>query len=150
MNDNSAKLTEFLDNHLPIAGYMGLAVEGYDGRSLILQAPLAPNINDKQTAFGGSLCSAGMLACWGLVYLRAQDAGLEGNQLITKSNIEFKAPVTGDIRAICDAPDETVMAAFIERFREQGKARISLASRIECSGRVAVELQAEFALLAPR
>ena len=51
----SEKLTQFFIQHLPIAQFMGLEVESYDGDTLILTAPLEPNINDKQTAFGGSL-----------------------------------------------------------------------------------------------
>ena len=55
---------------------MGIRVAAYDGTSLKLTAPLAPNINHKSTAFGGSLYSLAVLCGWGIVHLKLAEAAL--------------------------------------------------------------------------
>ena len=140
-------LQKFLDSHLPLTQFMGMDVESYDGKTLILSAPLEPNINDKLTAFGGSLYNIAVMACWGMAYLKTQEAGLDCNQVVSKANIEYKSPVRGHLRAICRAPDNQSINEFIESFKTRGKAKIKLSSTIECSGNLAVEFTGEYAIL---
>ena len=144
----SHKLQEFFENHLPITDFMGLAVHEYDGKQLSLKAPLAPNINDKQTAFGGSLYNACVMACWGMAYLKSIEAGLEGSQVVAGGSIKYRAPVDGDFTAVCHAPDEETLNHFINGFKHHGKGKISLKSTIECNGKVAVEFEGYYAILA--
>ncbi len=55
--------------------------------SLTLAVPLAPNINDKGCAFGGSLTSLMTLASWGVVELAlARAVGAEGERADSKEN----------------------------------------------------------------
>jgi thioesterase domain-containing protein len=147
MSNISDKLTVFFDTHLPIAEYMGLNVESYDGKTLVLNAPLNPNINDKLTAFGGSLYNVAVLACWGIVYLKVGEYELDCDMVVTKGNVAYKAPVKGEIRAICHAPEQEQIKAFVQEFREQGRAKIALESTIECSGNLAVEFAGQYAIL---
>lgn len=143
----SAQLSTFFETHLPITQFMKMEVESYDGQTLILRAPLAPNINDKQTAFGGSLYNAAVMACWGMAYLKTLEAGIHCNQVVTKGTIEYKAPVQGEIRAICSAPNQTVIDQFIEHFKHKGRSRITLNATIECSGKTAVQFEGTYAIL---
>ncbi len=143
----SAQLSAFFQAHLPITQFMNMDVESYDGKTLILHAPLGPNINDKQTAFGGSLYNAAVMACWGMAYLKTQEAGIRCNQVVTQGSIEYKAPVQGDIRAICHAPSNEVVDQFIEHFKHKGRSRITLNATIECSGKTAVEFEGTYAIL---
>lgn len=122
----SKKLTQFFGDHLPITQFMGLDIESYDGQTLILTAPLEPSLNDKQTAFGGSLYNVAVMACWGMVYLKTQERGIQCNQVVTEGNVKYIAPVTGRLRAICHAPKDEELNAFFKSFDEKGKARISL------------------------
>jgi thioesterase domain-containing protein len=126
----SEKLKSFFVEHLPITQFMGLEVESYDGEALILTAPLEPNINDKQTAFGGSLYNTAVMACWGMVYLKTQEKGIDCNQVVTEGCMKYNAPVDGRIRAICHAPSEEELVGFFEHFERKGKARISLEAAI--------------------
>lgn len=126
----SNKLTQFFGEHLPITQFMELDVELYDGQTLILTAPLAPSINDKQTAFGGSLYNVAVMACWGMVYLKTQEKGIQCNQVVTEGSVKYIAPVTGRLRAICHAPSDEELGAFFNSFDENGKAKITLESII--------------------
>lgn len=146
--DISHKLQEFFENHLPITDFMGLALDQYDGKQLSLKAPLAPNINDKQTAFGGSLYNACVMACWGFAYLKSLEAGLEGSQVVAGGSIKYKAPVDKDFIAVCEAPEADVVEHFIDGFKRHGKGKITLNSTITCNGKVAVEFEGYYAILA--
>jgi thioesterase domain-containing protein len=126
----SEKLKQFFIAHLPITQFMGLDVESYDGDTLILTAPLEPNINDKQTAFGGSLYNTAVMACWGMIYLKTQEKGIACNQVVTEGSMKYIAPIDGRIRAICHAPSEEELTNFFEHFERKGKARISLEAAI--------------------
>ena len=50
-------LTRFIRDEIPLARAMDLELLAHDGDRLALRAPLAPNVNDKGCAFGGSLVS---------------------------------------------------------------------------------------------
>lgn len=126
----SEKLKQFFLDHLPITQFMGLEIESYDGDTLILTAPLEPNINDKQTAFGGSLYNAAVMACWGMIYLKTQEKSIDCNQVVAEGNMKYIAPVSGRIRAICHAPSEEELALFFERFYLKGRAKIALEAAI--------------------
>lgn len=126
----SKKLTQFFMDHLPITQFMGLDVESYDGHTLILTAPLEPNINDKHTAFGGSLYNIAVMACWGMVFLKTQEKNIECNQVVAEGTIKYIRPVNGRLRAICHAPKEDVLTSFFECFEKKGKASISVESTI--------------------
>lgn len=128
--DISKKLKQFFIEHLPITQFMGLEVESYDGDTLILTAPLEPNINDKQTAFGGSLYNTAVMACWGMIYLKTQEHNIQCNQVVTEGSMKYLAPVDGRIRAICHAPSTEELADFFEHFERKGKARIGLEAAI--------------------
>ncbi|MFC3679959.1 thioesterase domain-containing protein [Bacterioplanoides pacificum] len=150
--DISQKLKDFFVEHLPITQFMGLEVESYDGEQLVLSAPLAPNINDKQTAFGGSLYNAAVMACWGFAYLKTQEKGLVCNQVVAGGEVKYLAPVTGKIRAVCKNPGDKLIASFLDHFNRKGRAKISLQAEISCDGEVdsavAVTFSGQYAILA--
>jgi thioesterase domain-containing protein len=147
MPDISHKLQTFFETHLPITDYMGLAVDKYDGSTLSLKAPLAPNINDKQTAFGGSLYNACVMTCWGFAYLKSIEANIQGNQVVAAGSIKYKAPVDSDYVAVCESPSQEVLDHFIDGFKRHGKGLITLKSTITCNGKIAVEFEGTYAVL---
>lgn len=146
MKINKNKLDEFLQTHVPASQYMGIETLNYDNNALTLRAPLEPNINDKQTAFGGSLYCTCVLACWGMLYLKTQEAGLKCDQVVTESNISFLAPVSGEIIASCNSPSDDELAEFFKKYEEKGRARLSLKSSIESNGVNAVTFSGSYAI----
>ncbi len=147
MSKPADNLSRFFEQHLPLVQQMQLGVESYDGQTLILSAPLAPNINDKLTAFGGSLYNVAVMSCWGMTFLKTQEHGIVCNQVVTRANIAYKRPVKGSLRAICHAPEDELIEQFIQSFRERGKAKLDLKSSINCGGKTAVEFEGQYAIL---
>ena len=60
--DQLNQLRNVLHEEIPLTKAMGVEVNSYDGHCLVLSAPLDPNTNHKDTAFGGSLYSLAVLA----------------------------------------------------------------------------------------
>ena len=141
------KLQETLDSAIPLTQAMGIIVERYTRRELTIIAPLANNFNHLGTAFGGSLYIACVLSAWGLLYLRLREAGVEGNIVIRKGEVEYLRPVTGDITATGVLPPEEEVAAFIESFKSTGKAKMTISAVIEVEGKVAVKFEGKFAVV---
>ena len=85
--DWAERLQGFLDEHIPLTRAIQLRVASLDDSGLRLEAPLAPNVNDKGTAFGGSLASLLTLAGWGLLWTRCQQSGWNCDIVIHRGEI---------------------------------------------------------------
>lgn len=117
-------LQGLLDEEIPLTRAMGIEVLDYDGSSLGLRAPLAPNLNHKRTAFGGSLYSVLVLAGWGLLALRLREESDSGHIVIHEGRIEYARPVAEDFTARAALPED--FDRFLRTYRRRGRARISI------------------------
>ena len=54
---------------IPLTQAMQLEVSAWDGKTLVLSVPLAANINDKGTAFAGSITALGSITGWAALTL---------------------------------------------------------------------------------
>ncbi|WP_299126110.1 YiiD C-terminal domain-containing protein, partial [uncultured Alcanivorax sp.] len=70
-----ATLAEQVRDAIPLTRHLDFQLETFDGQSLTLTAPLAPNHNDKGTFFAGSQSALLTLAGWSLTTLLARQAG---------------------------------------------------------------------------
>jgi hypothetical protein len=59
-----AELERYLHEHIPLSRAMGVAVDSATTDGVRLRAPLAPNINHRETVFGGSASALCILAAW--------------------------------------------------------------------------------------
>ena len=56
------ELASDLHAHIPLSAAMQVSVAAVDADGVTLQAPLAPNINHRDTVFGGSASAVAILA----------------------------------------------------------------------------------------
>jgi thioesterase domain-containing protein len=122
---------------------MGIRVAHFDGASLILDAPLDPNLNHKSTAFGGSLYSIAVLCGWGLLHLKLAEARLHKHIVIQESNIRYLHPVVQDLHAECRL-DDAAFKHFLRTLERHGRARLSLDVIISQGNRPAVEFSGRY------
>ena len=115
---------------IPMARAMGVTVVDYDGNRIALSAPLAPNVNDKGCAFGGSLASLMTLAAWGLVNLKLADADIVADVFVQDSAISYLNPVWDALTAEAAAEPGQDWDQFIRDLRERGKARITMMAEV--------------------
>ena len=139
----AAALEQILHSEIPISRAMGIRVASFDGASLILDAPLDPNLNHKSTAFGGSLYSIAVLCGWGLLHLKLAKARLHKHIVIQESNIRYLHPVVQDLHAECRL-DDAAFRHFLLTLKKHGRARISLAVTITHDKKPAVEFTGRY------
>ncbi len=127
----AAALEQVLHHDIPLTREMGIRVIDWQDHRLRLHLPLAPNVNHKSTLFGGSLYCGAVLAGWGWLHLRLQEAGIsDGHIVIQDGQISYPLPVRDDAVAVCDAPDVALWDRFITTYQRRGRARLELPTRI--------------------
>ncbi|MBZ0222343.1 MAG: YiiD C-terminal domain-containing protein [Dokdonella sp.] len=141
----AAALERELLARIPLARAMDLQVQNWDGASLTLAVPLAPNINDKGCAFGGSLTSLMTLASWGVVELALRERGLDCDVYVQDSTVRYRAPVWGDFSAQAQLAAGESFEDFFATLAARGKARLSLNAQVPLTdGSPAASLSSRF------
>jgi thioesterase domain-containing protein len=141
----AADLLHFIREKIPLARAMDLRLDRYTPDRLSLAAPLAPNINDKGCAFGGSLASLMTLAGWALVELALQQRGEHCDVFIGDSTVRYLEPVWGDFRAEARLAEGADWAAFFDALASRGRARLDVRCEVPGSAtRPAATLEARF------
>jgi thioesterase domain-containing protein len=137
-------LERYLHDHIPLTTAMGVLVRKADAQGVVLAAPLAPNLNHRQTAFGGSIGALATVAAWSWLHLHAQSLDFPVRLVIRSSSTEFLAPVEGDFEAICDSPEEAGYDNYRRTLTRRGKGRIELGARVEQGGRLCATFAGTF------
>ena len=138
-------LLHFIRERIPLARAMDLRLHHYDHDGLALAAPLAPNVNDKGCAFGGSLASLMTLAGWALVELELKRRGEDCDVFVGDSHVRYLEPVWEDFRAEARLAEGSSFASFFETLAARGKARIDVRCEVPgCGERPAATLEARF------
>lgn len=131
---------------MPLLAFMGVEVVACDGHSLTLQAPLAPNRNDKGTAFAGSLASLSTVTGWALLTLWAQAQGLPCQVAVFHTEIRYRRPIVQLFKATAMLPDDAALAALRDQLLTRSKARVTLNAVVVSAEGEAVEQVASYAL----
>ena len=139
------ELVDYLHRNVPITEVMRISAGTRTEASLSLRAPLAPNINDKQSVFGGTLASLCTLTAWAVASLICREAKIVADLGVAESQIRYLTPVRLDwFEAVAQWPDVASEAAFIEQLQNQGCASITLDVSIDTDGQPSVEFNGRF------
>lgn len=121
-------IQQYLYAHIPLSRAMALSVAAASTESVRLTAPLAPNINHRETAFGGSVSALAILSAWTLLYVRMQGAGVAARLVIQKSTVHYDAPITGAFSAEATLRDAGDWDRFVQTLGRRNRARITVLS----------------------
>ncbi|KZC18097.1 thioesterase [Rhodanobacter sp. FW510-R12] len=139
------QLIAFIRNEIPLAHAMDLQLAGCGDDFLGLRAPLAPNVNDKGCAFGGSLVSLMTLSGWALVELALRRRGLDCDVFVAESAVRYLAPLWRDFHSEARLAAHADWATFFDTLAARGKARIGVDCVVpDDDGRPAATLAARF------
>ncbi|MDX1757333.1 MAG: thioesterase domain-containing protein [Marinobacter sp.] len=127
-----ARFQNRINDVIPLTRSLGVKLERYDGRRLLVTAPLEPNSNHQGTGFGGSLYAVGVVAAWGAVELFLADCGLTGNVVVQTGNIDYRGPVEEDFYAVGELPSGPELERFQKSLARHGKGRLNVAARLYC------------------
>ena len=139
-------LTEYLHRHIPLTAAMQLRVlHSGDGRIELL-APLAPNRNHRDTAFGGSLATLGIVTGWALLQQGLRREGVEARIVVQKSECEFLLPVATEFSSESNLP-AAEWSRFLATLRKRHRARITIHSTLRSAGHEVVRHSGTFVAL---
>jgi len=146
---NNDQLKEYLHNNIPITKAMQVGVVEIVANRVVLSAPLLPNTNHRDTAFGGSLSTLAILSAWSLLRLKMDEKNAKNAHLvIQRQNVEYLHPVATDFSASAMLADEEKWQRFEEIFAAKGKARISVEALVEAGGKICARFTGDFVVLA--
>jgi thioesterase domain-containing protein len=141
------EIENYLYAHIPLSKAMGLRVDAASFDAVELSAPLAPNINHRETAFGGSLSTLAILAAWTLLYVRLDAERIAARLAIQSNTMRYDAPATGDFSAIAKLRDAAQWVRFRQMLQRHGRARTAVVSNLRCGDKPIGEFSGEFVAL---
>ena len=92
------ELAQYIHEHIPLSKAMAVSVVAVEDDAITLQAPLEPNLNHRQTVFGGSASALAILASWALLHVRLQAAGIADRLVINATPLNTGIPSSGNSR----------------------------------------------------
>ena len=142
-----SELEAYLHGHIPLSAAMQVSVRAVDADGVTLAAPLAPNINHRDTVFGGSASAVAILAAWSLMHTRLRAAGITARLVIQSNTMDYEAPMAGEFTARSALADPDQWPRFTRTFARMGRARLRVTAVLECGGQVGGRLTGEFVAL---
>jgi len=138
------ELEQFLQNHIPLSKAMQVSVVDVGDETVVLRAPLAPNINHRETVFGGSASALAILSAWSLLKVRLSEAGIVSRLVIQRNTMDYLSPIQGEFVARATLQHPQGWQKFIQTLARKKKARIVVSAEVQHENQVVGRLTGEF------
>lgn len=79
---------------IPVTKFLALAISKATPHRIETSASMSKSINVHQSMFAGAIYSQAVLTGWGLIHLRAQQAGVDGSIVLASGDIKYRKPIT--------------------------------------------------------
>ena len=142
-----AGLTAYLYEHIPLSKAMAVEVMRAEVDGIVLRAPLAPNINHRETVFGGSASALAILSAWCLLYVRLQQAGLRSRVVIQRNSMQYQHAIVDRFEAHAAIADAEQWQRFVRILARKHRARINVGASLYCQDKQVGELEGDFVAL---
>ena len=141
------ELQNKLYNDIPLTKIMEIKIQNYTNQELITTASLGININDKGTAFGGSLSTMTIISAWSLYWLISKELGFNSNNIvIIKNDTSFRKPVTKDIVCITKKPSKEEIEIVKQKLQIKKSASLKIQSQIIEDGEICVDFEGYYVI----
>jgi thioesterase domain-containing protein len=140
-------IERYLHTHIPLTRSMRVSVEAVDEEGVRLAAPLAPNINHRNTVFGGSAGTLAILSAWTLLHTRLGRTAEPNQIVIQRSSVDYLLPLHGDFQAFCPHPAPEQWNRFVTALERRGRGRITLEAEILGEGEVAGRFEGVYVVM---
>jgi thioesterase domain-containing protein len=141
------ELESYLREHIPMSKAMQVTVEEASTDRVVLGAPLAPNINHRETVFGGSASALAILSAWSLLHVRLTATQHTARLVIQRNSMTYERPIVGYFTARAAAPAPQAWQAFLKALARKGRARINVPSTLFYEGHEAGRFEGDFVAL---
>jgi len=140
-------LERYLQEHIPLSAAMATTVVKATPEEVLLGAALEPNLNHRNTAFGGSVGALAILAGWTLVHLRLRADGVDARTVVQRSDVSYLHPVADDFQARALPPDPEAWRRFRRALKRFGRGRVAVRVEVLCGGELVAELDGDYVSL---
>lgn len=141
------ELEHKLHTQIPLTQLMQLKIEEINDKELITTSPLDININDKGTAFGGSLSTQTIISAWSVCFLLSQKLNLDQSSIvIIKNTIEFLRPVKKAITCHSYLPTQTQIEQLKIKINNKKSGSLTIVSHIIEDNDVCVKFEGTFVI----
>ncbi len=143
------RLEAELHDTIPLVRALGLEVASAKDGSIVFNAALAPNINDKGCAFGGSMASLLTLSCWSVLRVHTWALQMPSDIFVHTSRIIYIAPIWADFTVHASLTTEA-LELFTETLAAKGKAAAIIRAEVRAADGVAATMEARFVAMRPK
>jgi len=137
----AGSLQKYLHERIPISKAMGVEVLEATLNGVKLAAPLSPNVNHRETVFGGSASAVSLL------YLRLKNENISSSIVIQKCTMTYEHPITDMFTASSVVCDLLSWEKFITTLKRKNRARVKVNSILHCNNRKVGEFEGDFVAL---
>lgn len=141
------ELQSYLHNHISLSAAMQVRVDAVSDDHVLLSAPLAPNINYRDTVFGGSASALAILSAWSLLHVRMRKSGVAARLVIQSNRMDYLKPVAGAFAARSSLVDAGQWPGFLRLLERWGRARAVVVADLLDGDTLAGRFEGEFVAL---
>lgn len=134
-----------IHTQIPMTKLMQLKLKEINNDFLITQAPLNINVNDKGTAFGGSLSSIAIISSWCMAYYLSKQFNLDNSSIVIVNNeTKFLRPVTKDIICTTFIPKEEELKILHSKLEVKNSGTIKIYAQIIENEKICVDFRGTY------
>jgi len=142
------ELKKYLHDHIPLSKAMQVSAVAVSADSVVLSAPIKPNINHRDTIFGGSASALAILAAWSLLNLRLGQQSAPFRLVIQRNVMEYLAPMSELFTATSTLQAPQSWERQLRMLDRKGAARFTVLAELWCAGKRTGNFSGEFVALA--
>jgi thioesterase domain-containing protein len=136
------ELEAYLHDRIPLTRAMAVEV-----RAAGPSGVEAPNINHRDTVFGGSASAVAIVAAWSALHVRMRAAGLDVRLVIRRNTMSYERPIAAGFTATAAPPVGEAWDKLVATVERGRPARVNVGARLHSEGQLVGELDGEFAVL---
>ncbi|NUO82004.1 YiiD C-terminal domain-containing protein [candidate division KSB1 bacterium] len=141
-------LQKYLHEHIPLSQAMGVEVVTATGEGVTLFAPLAQNLNHRETVFGGSASALAILSAWTLINLKLEKEGLKARIVIQRNCMKYERLILGGFTASAAVRDLAAWRRFTDTLKRKHRARMNVSAELHCNEEKVGEFEGDFVAMA--
>ena len=141
------QLEQVIRSAIPLSDAMQFSIDNLGLDEIRVSAPLEPNVNIHGTGFAGSIYAAAVLSGWALCRHIMETLEMDGDLVVAKAEITYRAPVTSALDCSCRVATDA-REDFVKGFKQLGKGKLVL--EVEVGDRPNAILRATYIALSPK
>lgn len=131
---------------IPQTKNLGIRISRIEDHQLTVQGSYALNKNHLDIVFGGSIAAISITTAWSLVQSKIEQAGLKGNLVIKRQEIDYLLPVKTDFECVASFKSADDWDSFEKTYQEKGRAKIVVTAQIISESKTTSKFQGIFVL----